>query len=285
MEQKYIIYALVQPDTNEIRYIGKSTSGLSRPKEHFKPKNYLHGKTYKDKWMNKCLSNNIIPEIIILASTENKEELCNLEIEYIEKYKQMGAPLTNLTDGGEGSLGWVPSEETRKNISEGRKRYLAALTEPIIAYNRNIHVFIDGIEHKECSFCQETKLLNEFGTSKASWDNLNRNCKRCCAAKMAKRREQTPPKKLTPEEFKQSYVDRKEAVRNGVKRAYLNNPNLKNEIKKRNSKAIEGICVYTGVKITFASALEAKKSGFQNSNIGQAIRKGVPYKGYMWRFI
>jgi hypothetical protein len=34
---QYIIYGLVDPETEELRYIGKSSTGMSRPKKHFYP--------------------------------------------------------------------------------------------------------------------------------------------------------------------------------------------------------------------------------------------------------
>ena len=53
-----------------------------------------------------------------------KEKLAELERQEIARFdcnKSRGGWGYNLTDGGDGNLGWVPSVETRQNISEGRK--------------------------------------------------------------------------------------------------------------------------------------------------------------------
>lgn len=282
---KYIIYGLVDSVTNEIRYIGKSTSGLSRPNDHLKPKNYLNENNYKAHWIKKSIEEGNIPSIIILTSTENKEELNQLEMDLIAKYRAAGARLTNLTDGGEGSVGWVPSEETKKNISEARKKYYENKTTPNVAPNKKEHIFIEGIESKHCPTCESIKPITEFGSHKSHWDKLHHICKVCNAANTAKYRAANSKPKLTQEQLKQSYQSRKTAMSEGLRKAHSEDPLLAKRISIRNSKAIEGTNIETGEKIYFNSALEAKEAGFQNSNLGQAIRANKPYRGYIWRFI
>lgn len=43
----YLIYALQDPNTKEIRYIGRSTKGLKRPQNHLLPCYYLAKKNKK----------------------------------------------------------------------------------------------------------------------------------------------------------------------------------------------------------------------------------------------
>jgi len=285
MEKQFLIYGLVDPDTKEIRYVGKSSYGLKRPKEHFKPSNYLKQKNHKAHWIKKLISEGKLPEIIVLKTAETEERLNQLEIETIKYYRDAGNALTNGTDGGEGSLGWVPNADNRKNMSEARKTYYATLAEPPKAPNKKEHIFNNGVECKTCSDCSETKPLTEFGISKSNWDNLHHICKICNATRTAALRAKNPHPRLTAEQLAQSYADRKAAMSAGVKKAYEENKELKAAISANNSKAIEGINILTGEKIQFKSALEAKAVGFQNSNLGQSIRKGIAYKGYMWRFI
>ena len=50
------------------------------------------------------------------------EELAHfIEIERIDQCKRIGIRLANLTDGGEGASGCIPSQETRKKISLAHK--------------------------------------------------------------------------------------------------------------------------------------------------------------------
>jgi group I intron endonuclease len=49
-----------------------------------------------------------------------EEDIKKLEVAMIEKYDALAPNGYNLTLGGEGSLGWKPSEETRRKMSESR---------------------------------------------------------------------------------------------------------------------------------------------------------------------
>ena len=46
---------------------------------------------------------------------------------------------------------------------------------------RKEHIFIDGIEYKECSRCKELKRLNEYRKDNSKWDGLHGFCKVCNA--------------------------------------------------------------------------------------------------------
>ena len=62
--------------------------------------------------------------IVIIAENLKEKQAFNLEIELIAKYgrKDLGTGiLHNMTDGGEGVSGWIPSKETRKKMSEVKK--------------------------------------------------------------------------------------------------------------------------------------------------------------------
>lgn len=285
---RFIIYGLVCPKTKQIRYIGKSSYGLKRPREHFKPSNYMKQHNHKAHWIKNLIEQGLKPDIVILKEAPTAEELSQLEIDTIKEYRTRynnDNTLTNSTDGGEGNLGWIPTEETKVNMSKARAEYLSTLTEPMIAINKKEHVVISEVPHKHCPSCDRLMLLVEFTPAKSNWDGLKRICKTCSAEKTRQYRIANPPKKLTPEELKQSYIDRKAAMTAGVNAAYETKPEIKQRISAQNSKAIEGTNIATGEKIYFNSALEAKAAGFQNSNLGQSIRNDVPYRGYTWKFI
>lgn len=97
---KYMIYALKDPLTKSIRYIGKSCKGLNRPKEHLFPhQNKL--KTHKNCWVRSLLKKGLKPEIIILEECD-RESLDKREIFWIDYHKKHGYELTNMTNGGTG---------------------------------------------------------------------------------------------------------------------------------------------------------------------------------------
>jgi hypothetical protein len=113
---KNLIYGLQDPFTHEIRYVGKSTTGLTRPKQHFS-KYHLKRKQYVYSWIKYCFKNGKKPEIVIIQQFNNPDFLFEAEKYWIKYYKSIGCKLTNLTEGGEGSLGRKLSEETRNKIS------------------------------------------------------------------------------------------------------------------------------------------------------------------------
>lgn len=121
---KTYIYGLVDPRTNQIRYIGKSDRPKERLTQHLSksPKQ----RTYKSNWINELLKLGLTPVLTILEEVINRD-WGKAEQEWIDKGKQRGWPLTNQADGGRGKgvrRGSTNSEETRRKISEklkGRK--------------------------------------------------------------------------------------------------------------------------------------------------------------------
>ena len=47
-----VIYILLEPETNEIRYVGKAVDLYSRIRNHYKPSKLI-SKTHKNNWVNK----------------------------------------------------------------------------------------------------------------------------------------------------------------------------------------------------------------------------------------
>lgn len=99
MEQTGYIYALIDPRTDYIRYIGKTCNIKERFSKHKTTAKYC--RTHKENWINSLQKIGLQPRIKILISTfENL--LNNLEIELIKHYKQF-CKLVNGTEGGDGT--------------------------------------------------------------------------------------------------------------------------------------------------------------------------------------
>lgn len=115
------IYVLKDPETNEIRYVGKTIKSLIvRLGEHINEAKRNSGKTHKINWINSILNKQTIPVIEQIDECKWVDSE-NLEIYYIQKYKAEGARLVNTTDGGEGCLGRIISDETCKKISMSQR--------------------------------------------------------------------------------------------------------------------------------------------------------------------
>lgn len=118
---RFLVYGLVDPRTEEIRYIGLSTQGLKRPKQHHTPY-YLNNETntHKARWIRQLLSEGLIPDIVVLKQCVSVEEVEAAERDLIAEYRALGARLTNLADGGLGPFGVIRSEDTKKRMSKAK---------------------------------------------------------------------------------------------------------------------------------------------------------------------
>lgn len=279
MEKLDLIYALTDPFENDvIRYIGKSSCGLARPREHFKASSRL-AKTHKNNWINEVVDKGAFPNIKVIEYVDDPEFLSYYEIGNIAYYRSIGCKLTNGTDGGEGSLGRIQSDETKSKISSSHKGVRTGLR----PHNKKDNLIIDGIEYRTCTICEQLVTLDKF-TWVPARKVYHPQCKPCKAKRFREKRAANPPKKLTPEELKQSYIDRKESMSKGQKEYFNNNPEAKEHLSQLRSKPIKAENKETGEILYFDSAYKSTEFGFHNSYVGQAIKSGKPYRGYIWSF-
>lgn len=119
---KYTIYKHTTPSGKV--YIGQTKK---KPKDR-----WANGKGYVEshKFYNSILKygwDNITHEILYTGLS--KEEANTIEIALIKQYKQLGLSL-NITDGGEGRVGVVVSEETRKKMSNAKRGKYCGVNSP-----------------------------------------------------------------------------------------------------------------------------------------------------------
>lgn len=131
---KFLIYGLEDPRTHELRYIGRSSNGLRRPRDHSKP-SYLKidGNTHKANWVRSLLRAGLVPGIRVLRECSSNEETCTAECELIAFYRAKGARLTNQSAGGEGAFGVLRSKKTKRKMSRAKKVWWAENYEEQIA--------------------------------------------------------------------------------------------------------------------------------------------------------
>lgn len=128
MENKTFIYTLSDPDTNEIRYVGKSNNPKYRLRKHIELSKQDKNKTHKENWILSLLNKNLKP-IIEIIDEVSIDEWEFWEIYWIYQFKTWGFNLTNTTTGGginNGFKGKNHSEETKE------KCRLAGLKSPKI---------------------------------------------------------------------------------------------------------------------------------------------------------
>lgn len=115
MESSLLIYALTDPRTDEVRYVGKSCSGMYRPTKHLQPKALAKDDTYKGRWLRELLAAGHRPGMHAIAVYEDRAALAEGERQWIAYGLASCWPLTNCTMGGDGLRD--PSPETRAKMS------------------------------------------------------------------------------------------------------------------------------------------------------------------------
>lgn len=93
---------------NQPFYIGKGSDNRAYRKNH-----------RNQHWNNTVRKHGLVVEIVCHWPTE--KEALDHEVFLIDCFRSMGHKLVNLTDGGEGQSGRVPSHETRAKISAANK--------------------------------------------------------------------------------------------------------------------------------------------------------------------
>jgi hypothetical protein len=121
MINRYLIYGLVDPFSGQLRYIGRSSSGLKRPQNHAHPSRLNKDNSHSGAWIRKLKAVNSIYSVVVIQHFTDGAILDKAEIFWIKYFRSMGCPLTNLTEGGCGVSGWKHSSESRSKISQSNK--------------------------------------------------------------------------------------------------------------------------------------------------------------------
>lgn len=94
------IYALADPDTREIRYVGKTVKSIAKRRAQHLYSSKIGEKSHKAKWIRLLLSEDRTPDVILL------EEVLDHQVEEREKYwigfHNQNGRLTNHQLGGGG---------------------------------------------------------------------------------------------------------------------------------------------------------------------------------------
>lgn len=124
VHSRFLVYCLVDPVTDQPRYIGASSIGLRRPKQHLSPANWKLRRTHKECWIAKLSDSGWKPNVAVLSYHTSFQEALDAEVILIASYREQGFSLTNATDGGFGVSGYRHTEEWKRDNSArltGRK--------------------------------------------------------------------------------------------------------------------------------------------------------------------
>lgn len=123
------IYGLVDPFTKHLRYIGQTIQPLqNRIRYHKYIAKSKRSRNYLYNWLNTLVDRDTFAEVLIIE--ENCEDLNFWEVFYIQYFRGLGCPLTNLSPGGNARGGFKHTEEHKKRMSKmfkGRKPWNTGL--------------------------------------------------------------------------------------------------------------------------------------------------------------
>ena len=113
---QHLVYALTDPRSGEIRYIGKSSSGVARPQYHLSPAHIRRETTRKARWLQSLLALGLRAQIEVVEECGSVDHANEAERFWISQFRALGFRLTNLTDGGDGAPGRIMTDEHKKKI-------------------------------------------------------------------------------------------------------------------------------------------------------------------------
>tara|TARA_R110000868_G_scaffold328122_2_gene589042 strand:+ start:2439 stop:3227 length:789 start_codon:yes stop_codon:yes gene_type:complete len=146
------IYVLIDPKTNEIRYVGQTVKQLSvRLNSHiYRAKNSGNKTTHKNTWIKSLLKEELKP-IIKLIDVVDENHWKEIEKNYISSYKEKGCNLLNISEGGDS--GSMPGQKRVWRSEEDYNQWLSKVRES--AKNR---VITDDERKKMSENCKKTHL-------------------------------------------------------------------------------------------------------------------------------
>jgi len=110
-----LVYALVDPRTLLVRYIGQSSTGMDRPREHACPSR-LKRRTHKSAWIKSLAKVGLRYVIAVLETVDSIDRLNDCETWWMMFGRALGWDLTNHAPAGGSVRGLVRSVETREAL-------------------------------------------------------------------------------------------------------------------------------------------------------------------------
>lgn len=116
MNNTIYIYGLVDPRTQELRYVGKTNNIKQRYSFHLTSRK----RTHVSNWIKNLKTSGIKPEIFVIEESD-KDNWREAEKFHINYFRYIGANLVNLADGGGGISGYNHSQQARQRMSDSWK--------------------------------------------------------------------------------------------------------------------------------------------------------------------
>lgn len=172
------IYTLIDPITNENRYVGFTSEDLEkRLNRHIQLARRPH-KDWVHNWIYQLLNKNMKPIIYLLEIVKENDNWQDREKFWILKGRELGWKLTNLTIGGEGSIGFKHSIETRQKISDIARNRSPEIYKKISNANKGKKASKETRQKMSNSKLGKDNPIFEKGHTKETKEKISKNQKR-----------------------------------------------------------------------------------------------------------
>jgi hypothetical protein len=108
------VYSLSDPRTDQVRYVGITGNLKRRFRNHLN----CFDRTHRACWIKSLTSIGLKPIIVILEQVDRYFD--DAERAWILGFRQAGADLTNLTDGGDGTFGRLFTNEAIEKMKSAK---------------------------------------------------------------------------------------------------------------------------------------------------------------------
>jgi hypothetical protein len=166
------IYGLVDPRTQQIKYVGKTNQSLGKRLSQHVHHYGVKRRNRQSCWIANMLKNGVKPEIVEIEQTD-ETSWQEAEIFWIAYFRSIGADLKNWRQGGLGSTGRKLSESHKQKLREfstGRKH--SETSKKLMSEKKKgiKHPWVAENAHKWAKVSDE--LLKEIKNSKESYRDL-----------------------------------------------------------------------------------------------------------------
>ncbi len=158
-----IIYGLFDPRTGALRYVGKAADPEVRLREHLL-RARKGGRVHLDCWLRLLLHEETAPQMQVLERVPEDVAWQDRERFWISYYRERGADLLNLTDGGDGLSGCPLA--TREKMAAAKRGRVAS--EATRAKMRESHRHRDNTQIRAAAVSRRGVPLTEETKAKLS---------------------------------------------------------------------------------------------------------------------
>lgn len=235
----WVIYALSDPRTAVVRYIGVTFRPKVRLNEHLS-RARKGGRTHRDYWIRSLLSRGLAPEICTIDTGTGDWRAA--ERRWIAHHR---VTLVNHTDGGEGTPGYVPTPELLAKWSEMRRgrKYSPGRIPPMLGKTHGSEAR-SRIARASTGRVQTAEARAKVGAARRGKPLSELHKTKLAAAKLG--------------------------------RTHTLEHNAKTAVSTKNRKPV--VCAETGEMFASITAA-AKALGVTEASVNQAIRKGFRCRG------